>query len=167
MIINSNKFGRFEILIDLESVKMASNFTWSINKLGNRNSEKVFFYARNYKAGLFHRYISNCPDTHEVDHINRNTLDNRTSNIRHVSPSQNRMNRGKQLNNKSGHIGVAWVKRFSKWMAHIRKDGVQKNLGYFDDINDAILARRNAEKIFFGEYRGSKISNQSLDRYLY
>lgn len=44
--------------------------------------------------------------------------------------------------------GVCWSNEHKKWRAYIGVDGRQKHLGYFDDINDAIKARKDAEDIY-------------------
>lgn len=150
LIITSNKFGKFNIKIDLSDIKRCQKYTWSINSYSNKvNSPKVFYYASNSKAGLLHGFIIKCPKNKEVDHINRNTLDNRKKNLRITNRSQNNINRDKQSNNTSGHKGVFWSKWVSKWVGHIRKNGNQKILGYFDKIENAILARESAEKEMF------------------
>lgn len=54
--------------------------------------------------------------------------------------------------NKSGVTGVNWDKSRGKWMAGIRFQGKKYNLGRFDDIADAISARKEAEKAIFGSF---------------
>lgn len=44
--------------------------------------------------------------------------------------------------------GVCWSNECKKWRAYIGVNGRQKHLGYFDDINDAIKARKDAEDIY-------------------
>ena len=72
-----------------------------------------------------------------IDHINGNKLDNRISNLRECSKSQNGMNRGKQKNNYSGISGVCWNSSAKKWQAYIKVDGRQIYLGLFSDKQEA------------------------------
>lgn len=50
------------------------------------------------------------------------------------------------VSNKSGHKGVAWIDSRQKWRAYIGYKGKQISLGYFDNKDDAISARKNAEE---------------------
>lgn len=91
----------------------------------------------------------------EIDHINGIRYDNRISNLRVVSRSDNRMNCAKSSKNTSGFIGVTWDKSKSKWQASIQVGGKQIHIGRFVDINDAAEARRLAEiKYNFHENHG-------------
>lgn len=54
-----------------------------------------------------------------------------------------------QSNNTSGYKGVFWSKYHNKWQAYIHLHGKRKHLGYFDDIEDAIKARIEAEENYF------------------
>ena len=49
----------------------------------------------------------------------------------------------------SGHKGVYWVKRRNKWRAIITIKGERHHLGYFENIQDAIKARKQAEEELF------------------
>lgn len=88
-------------------------------------------------------------DAMEVDHLNGDSSDNRLSNLRIVSKRQNATNRVRSTLNTNGHTGIKWAKRERKWTARISFYGKAISLGYFDDIDDAIEARRRA-KIAYG-----------------
>lgn len=54
--------------------------------------------------------------------------------------------RKRQTNNSSGHTGVYWHKKDQKWQAEIMHNGEYSFLGQYDDIKDAIEARKQAER---------------------
>jgi hypothetical protein len=72
-----------------------------------------------YEACQFHNLI--CPEFKQVDHIDRNGLNNCRSNLREGSGRVNAQNKSKQKNNTSGHTGVEWHKpvgnRKGRWKA--------------------------------------------------
>lgn len=93
MIINSPKHGIFEVLIDTEDVQKVQNIHWCI-EFDRHNP-----YVRNRHKNLkLHRLITNCPSDLVVDHINRNTLDNRKKNLRVCTISENNRNRPPMIN---------------------------------------------------------------------
>lgn len=81
----------------------------------------------------------------QIDHINGKRDDNRFSNLRDVSSSENRRNSRRSNNNRSGHTGVSFDKSTDKWRAVIKIDGKQKEIGRFRRISEAIVARKRAE----------------------
>lgn len=85
---------------------------------------------------------------HEIDHINGDGTDNRIENLRSVTRKENNMNKRKQSNNSSGVTGVVKFKRTGKWHAQIQVDGKNNHLGFFDNFNDAVIARKMAEQEF-------------------
>lgn len=85
------------------------------------------------------RYPSN------VDHINGKRDDNRWSNLREVSRSENGMNMAIPRTNKSGVIGVFWNTGKGKWTAKIKVQGQNFHLGHFSSAEDAAKARAEAE----------------------
>lgn len=85
-------------------------------------------------------------ETSQIDHINHNKSDNRISNLRCVTHSGNQKNAGIRKDNKSGVVGVHWTSGIKKWTAAICSDGKIKHLGNFTNKDDAIKARKDAEK---------------------
>lgn len=81
-----------------------------------------------------------------IDHINGDPSDNRIVNLRAATKRENQRNKRMQKNNTSGTVGVIWIKHLSKWRAMIGIDGRGYALGTFDNIEDAIAARKAAEK---------------------
>lgn len=88
-----------------------------------------------------------------VDHIKHITLDNRRSEIRIATPSQNSQNRRKQSNNTSGYTGVWLNKNTGRWAAEIWVGRVKKFIGYFDTLELAKEARNTKALELFGEYK--------------
>lgn len=86
------------------------------------------------------------------DHHNRNKLDNRKENLVPCTRQENNRNKSIQSTNKSGVSGVYWYKRDSKWKAQITIDNKAIYLGTFLNKDDAIKARLQAEKQYYGEF---------------
>lgn len=105
-----------------------------------------------YKMVKLHREIMANPEGYQVDHINGDKYDNRRCNLRLATNSQNQMNKGLQKNNTSGHTGVQWVPKWNRWMARIIKDKKRIYLGAFKTKEEAIMARKVAEKIYFNNF---------------
>lgn len=85
------------------------------------------------------------------DHIDRNALNNRKSNLRPANSIQNAENRKLRKTNKSGITGVFWSKDCNKWEAYICHNYNRIRLGFFVDKEDAIIARLRAEKEYFSD----------------
>jgi len=73
----------------------------------------------------------------QVGHLNRDSLDDRWSNLASSNNAENSKNRSKYRNNTSGVCGVYWNKPAGKWLAKVQLGGESHHLGYFDDINEA------------------------------
>ena len=82
----------------------------------------------------------------EVDHINGDKRDNRAPNLRDVSKSENARNLPLTARSRHGALGVRWHKRDRRWQAHINLSGCQIHLGTFARKQDAIAARKAAER---------------------
>ena len=109
---------------------------------------------------LVHRIIwemhnGKIPEGMEIDHINHDRSDNRIENLRLVTGCENKKNQSIRKRNKSGFTGVSWHSKAKKWRAEIKSNGVYRYLGLYSSIDDAINARKEAEKEFmFHENHG-------------
>lgn len=79
----------------------------------------------------------------EIDHKNQDATDNRWPNLRQATHTENMRNISLAKNNTSGHIGVSWEKRYSKWLAYGRVGGRRKYLGMYEDISEAAAVVRS------------------------
>lgn len=87
----------------------------------------------------------------EIDHVNKDQLDNRISNLRECSRSQNCANR-KRWGKSSKFRGVHWHKKTCKWQAAIRFNKKSKYLGLFEDQKQAALAYNQEAIKCFAEF---------------
>lgn len=90
-----------------------------------------------------------------VDHINGNGLDNRRSNLRLATRSQNGANRRRKLNGKSPYKGIVRAKSRSgspRWAARLRCNNKEIHLGIFDTPELAHAAYCEAAKKYHGEF---------------
>jgi len=95
----------------------------------------------------------------QIDHINGIKTDNRICNLRLATNSQNVANTGVRRSSTTGVTGVSFFSPISKWQAYIDFNKKRTHLGYFDNIDDAILARREAE-VIHGEFAFSQIGGE-------
>ncbi len=96
-------------------------------------------------------HYGSMPDSY-IDHINGITNDNRISNLRLATYSQNSWNLKKPSHNSSGIKGVSWEKRRKRFEVYIQKNGKKYHLGYRFTLLDAaalIIAKRHD---FHGEF---------------
>lgn len=96
------------------------------------------------------------PD-YDVDHKNLCRSDDRWSNLRLATRSQNMANGELRLNNTSGHRGVTWDYDRSKWRAQVMCNGKNHYCGIFDSIEDAAKARDAKALLLFGDFARANI----------
>lgn len=156
-IILYDKYGK-EInraLIDLEDIDKVKNFKWCINPQGYAICSKGI---DNKKYIRLHHYIFTNPneDNLFIDHINRNRLDNRKSNLRIVSKADNNKNLSLRTDNNTNIIGVCYDNERNKWISQLKLDGKRILFKRYNNIDDAIIARLKAELKYLGEFAPQK-----------
>lgn len=90
------------------------------------------------------------PET--IDHINRCPGDNRITNLRLASPTQQQGNKRLDCRNKSGFRGVFFDKRTRKWTATLSTKKGLRRIGAFTEKKLAVEAYEREAKKYFGEF---------------
>lgn len=99
-------------------------------------------------------YVTGEWPAHEVDHCDGVRTNNAYGNLRQASRKENSYNHGTRVDNTSGVRGVSFKKDKGKWRATIQQNRQSHHLGYFDEFELAVEARRNAAIAMFGEFAG-------------
>lgn len=147
----SRKYPGLYAVVDEEDFELINQFKWTPSVRVDRDNT----YAKHRSGNttlLMHRLITSAPDGVLVDHIDRDGLNNRRSNLRLCSTSQNLRNRGPNKNNTTGFKGVAFYKAYQKWSAQIMYERSPIHIGYFDSPEEAALAYDRKAIELFGEY---------------
>jgi hypothetical protein len=97
-----------------------------------------------------------------VDHINRDSLDNRRANLRLATRSQNNMNRSGRKGASSKYKGVSWYKSRKRWRAMIKVEGKRKSLGYFESEAEAAKVYDEAARKYQGEFAYQNFSEKEV-----
>ncbi len=87
-----------------------------------------------------------------LDHVNRDRSDNRISNLRPTTPTQNAANTTSKPGSSSRYLGVSWHKAEKKWVANIQSCGRRRTLGRFADEEEAARAYDKAAAVLHGEF---------------
>ena len=126
-------------LIDDADLDLASRYNWSLNNKG---------YATGGPVGSLHRLLMYPPTGKDVDHINKDRLDNRRSNLRICTRTENNLGAKKRRDNTSQVKGVTWRKDTKRWQAQIQVQYQNMYLGCYDTLAEATQARKRAERIY-------------------
>ena len=145
-----------DLIIDEEDFDKIKNYNWySVEDCGN-----FYAYANtvslNRKSTIkIHRLLTDAPAHLQVDHLNRNGLDNRKCNLRLVTNTQNQWN--KKNNNRELPKGVSLTSNnnSNKFKVRIKYYNKEISLGTYDNLVEAAAVYQGAailrEKIFLNE----------------
>jgi hypothetical protein len=126
-------------IIDNQEVIVDEEYSHLLERYWRIRFGYVVSVGRNNKHIALHRLIAGAQTGEEVDHINRNRLDNRKSNLRLVTRSQNASNK---INpGRIGLRGVCFVR--GKYHSQLKHEGKQHYLGVYDCPVDAAIAYDN------------------------
>lgn len=117
------------------------------------NSKGAIRIGIDGKSYLAHRlawfYMTRVWPSDQIDHRNLKPADNRWSNLRQATPSQNQANTRRH---RPGLKGATLHKRTGKYQAQIKRDGFHVYLGLFDTELAAHQAYARAAETTFGEF---------------
>lgn len=135
--ISQNK----EAIVDEGDLKRVIKNKWSYHHTG--------YVVRGKPQISLHRFIMGAKKGEEVDHINGNRLDNRRSNLRFCTRSQNIQN----TSSRRGILkGLEWRESRKAWAVRVMSNGKRNYVGYFKSKADAIRARNLALVGLHGEF---------------
>ena len=143
----------YEAIIDAADVPLIDGFNWHAQQILNTVYAKrnVSRHADTSKCGVYlHRAIMAPTDDMQVDHVNGDGLDNRRTNLRLASKSENGRNARGHADSASGVKGVS--PRNGKWLARIRHNGREVYLGRFATIDEAAAAYAQASVELHGQF---------------
>lgn len=147
----------------------ATKKEWRGKRAGTKHPDGYIYISVHGVRYMAHRLIWSLmmgaiDDNLQIDHINRNRSDNRITNLRNVTKTENMRNMKMMKTNKSGYNGVHWLRNQKKWVATININGERVVLKQTIHLQLAIEARKKAEKKYGyhnGELRNGEVHNQT------
>ena len=164
VLLNSQTHPGLYALVDECDREMVERYTWHPIVSKKPKHTNIYAERRLPRGGesrglMMHVEIMQPRDGQQVDHINGDGLDNRRSNLRIATQSQNNANRRISHRNSSGFKGVSWAKRERRWCASIKIGGKSRGIGYFRDREEAARAYDARALELFGEFA---LTNEAL-----
>jgi hypothetical protein len=151
-------------IVDDEDYSLISQHKWSACKSSHRERFYAICYPKKpapKRKIAMHRLVMGATDPKiMVDHIDGDGLNNRRSNLRIATNSQNQMNKNGW--SKSGYKGVSQFK--NKWHASIRFDGKLHSLGNYDTPEQAALIYDKAAMKAFGAFAHLNFGAEEVSR---
>lgn len=143
--------GKYVALVDDEDYERVNKYNWCVNININTNyAVRNVYNPITKKQKTIHMHVFILGDSSDIDHEDRNGLNNQKYNLRFCSPNQNKQNC--RAFGSSKFLGVSWFKPTHKWRSIINVNGKNKHLGYFKTEIDAANVYDNAARIHHGEF---------------
>lgn len=147
--INSPKYGLIYTLIDLEDLPLLLSYKLRLKYDKTINNFYIYtgrMLDNRWCIKALHRVLINCPDHLQVDHISRDPLDNRKSNLRICTCQENAQNRGVKSTNKVGVTGISYNSKSKKYIARKSvNNGKRTYIGSYNTAEEAIFALRGGD----------------------
>lgn len=145
--------GKFA-LVDDEDYERLINFKWNCTTFGYA-TRSIKNKSTNGKHVVIwmHREIMNTPKGMDTDHIDGDKLNNKKTNLRICTRSQNNMNQKPQRTKYSSkYKGVYFYKKYNKWGSQININKTKHFIGFYENEEEAAYAYNEKSKEMFGEY---------------
>jgi len=159
-MVEGSSFGRLrkfetkEIMIPTPDWKETGKLHRTEVHLCKNGNDKVF----GVHQIILPCFVTNIDGKPTIDHKDRDPSNNRLSNLRYATRTEQQHNRGKQDDTSSSYIGVSFDKKHRKWESYITlKNGQLKHLGFFDNELDAVFTRDLNEVSEWGEFANTNV----------
>lgn len=153
-MVEINITGGLKVLVDIEDYEKLSKYSWHRTRAHNKDKcGNTLYYSSakiDGKIVLMHRFIMGAKSEQIIDHINKNSLDNRKANLRFVTHSENCHNIRNKKNSFSNYRGV--YRHHNKFIAKLKINKKQCYLGLFDTQELAAEACNKKLKEVYGGY---------------
>ena len=139
-----------KVRVDPDDFEYLSQWKWHLSKQG--------YAVRSADGGsrniLMHRVVADTPEDMHTDHINRDKLDNRKTNLRVCTHAENMQNKSpykkyshkkyadRTFHNPNYGSGVSWVQQMGRWQVRLQINRVRKVYGYYDTEKQALAVRK-------------------------
>lgn len=145
--------GRFAIIDECDA-KLVSRYLWGTIPSRDGNGYALGHIPGSKKYVLMNRLILGVEDEPdvEVDHKSRNTLDNRRSNLRRATRTENARNKRRRSSSRNKYKGIRYEKREQKWRARICVEGKYINGQYYETEIEAAHEYDRLAHLHHGEF---------------
>lgn len=147
-LTNSDK----KVSVDADNFERLSKYKWHLCANGYPCRSIYESSTQKTKHSTMHREIMAAQKGEQVDHIDRNRLNNTRGNLRICNSSENGCNTGKRREGDSEYKGIHLDKRRKKWRAEIQFENNVYNIGSYADEAEAARARDGAALYFHKEF---------------
>lgn len=136
-----------QFYFDIEDYDKIKSYLW-------RTKEDGYIICQELDRTIrMNRLVMDCTEQNkDVHHKNHIVYDNRKHNLEICEHYQNMIATKTYSNNTSGRKGVYWDKSRNKWMVSITANKKTYHIGRYDNFDDAVKAREEAEKTYHKEY---------------
>lgn len=121
-------------------------YVWLYRNAGEERKTKVI------KKLVADAFINKSDQRPCLNNIDGDISNNCEFNLRYISNQENSFGKKIARNNKSGIKGIHLETRSNKWRASIKINGKNIHLGYYNDLEDAKVARQAKAKELFGDH---------------
>lgn len=144
--INSPKYGKIYTTMDIDNIWVLCKYKLRVKY--DKTIKNFYVYTGHMEDGKWvinalHRVITKCPKGLQVDHIDRNPLNNTKSNLRICNSKINNNNRKVRADNKVGVSGISYNSKTKKYTLRItNNDGSRKYIGSYNTKIEALDAHK-------------------------
>jgi AP2 domain/HNH endonuclease len=153
-----------ECVIDTADYSLVKGHRWyakSVHYIKKYKAAETY-YARAARLSASMEHLLLPPvDGKTIDHIDRNSLNNKRSNLRYATPAQQTMNQRRANPTKtSKYRGVSWNKNTQKFRTIITLQGKKTHVGLYESEEDAARAYDAAAIQHFGEFARTNFNQE-------